>query len=150
MIDKKVDIEGMHCAACSTRIERVVTGLEGVEKAEVNLATESMNICWNEHQIEFADIEQCVKELGFYLVQGPDESTLELQYTISGMHCAACSTRIEKVVSGLEGIDRVEVNLVSESAQITMDSQRCSNRKIRKAITDLGFEVTSIDESSNS
>lgn len=35
----RFDIGGMHCAACSSRIERVVGKLDGVEKVTVNLAT---------------------------------------------------------------------------------------------------------------
>ena len=36
------DIGGMHCAACSARIERVVGAMEGVDAAAVNLADASL------------------------------------------------------------------------------------------------------------
>jgi Cu+-exporting ATPase len=46
------------------------------------------------------------------------EETVELM--ISGMTCAACSTRLEKVLGKLPGVKRAEVNLAAESASVTM------------------------------
>ena len=37
MKEIKLKIEGMHCAGCSTRLERVLNNLEGVEEAKVSL-----------------------------------------------------------------------------------------------------------------
>ena len=36
-------VGGMHCAACSSRIEKVVGAMDGVDKIAVNLATETMD-----------------------------------------------------------------------------------------------------------
>ncbi|MDR1126155.1 MAG: heavy metal translocating P-type ATPase, partial [Deltaproteobacteria bacterium] len=44
----------------------------------------------------------------------------KLEFRISGMHCAACSSRIERVLSRLPGVARVEVSLASETAHITL------------------------------
>ena len=41
---KEFDITGMTCAACSSRIERVVRKVEGVREASVNLAAERMAV----------------------------------------------------------------------------------------------------------
>ena len=43
-----VDIRGMHCAACSSRIEKVVGGMEGVANASVNLAAETLDVKWGQ------------------------------------------------------------------------------------------------------
>jgi len=48
MKELKLSVNGMHCAACSSRIEKVVGGMEGVEKASVNLATETMELHWDD------------------------------------------------------------------------------------------------------
>ena len=37
MKEINLKIEGMHCAGCSTRLEKVLNNLEGVEKAQVSL-----------------------------------------------------------------------------------------------------------------
>ena len=41
---QKYDITGMSCAACSARVEKAVSGLEGIQTCEVNLLTNSMTV----------------------------------------------------------------------------------------------------------
>ncbi len=60
---------------------------------------------------------------------------------IGGMHCAACSTRIEKVVGNLDGVLACSVNLATERAKIIYDSQAVSLNSIDEAIHDLGFQA---------
>lgn len=40
------------------------------------------------------------------------------KYNITGMHCAVCQGRIEKVVSELDGVDNVSVSLLTNSMQV--------------------------------
>ena len=44
------DIGGMHCAACSSAIERVTRKLPGVQTSEVNLPMNRLTICYDENQ----------------------------------------------------------------------------------------------------
>lgn len=41
------------------------------------------------------------------------------KYKVTGMHCAACQARVEKVVSGVEGVESVAVNLLTNSMAVT-------------------------------
>ncbi len=61
----EANIKGMHCAACSTRIERVVGKLEGVTHCSVNLATEKAKIAYDPVTTTIAAIEAAVAGLGF-------------------------------------------------------------------------------------
>ncbi len=47
--EKNFSVAGMHCAACSSRIERVIGSQPGVERASVNLAAETM-VCRFENE----------------------------------------------------------------------------------------------------
>lgn len=58
-------IGGMHCAACSARIERVVGNLEGVRSCAVNLATERARIEYDSERLEEGDLIQTIENLGF-------------------------------------------------------------------------------------
>jgi len=130
----------MHCAACSSRIEKVLQSLDGVESVAVNLATESMELVWNADVISLVAIAGRVKDLGFELVQEEVGEELTLELAISGMHCAACSTRIEKVVSAMDGVITVRINLLTETGLVTYRQGLVSQRQIRAAIAGLGFE----------
>jgi len=131
------EVRGMHCAACSSRIERVLAAMDGVDEAVVNLAQESLRLRWNPGLTTLDQIGGRVRELGFELVFPSGKKTLELE--IEGMHCASCSTRIEKVVGGLDGVLSATVNLPAERATIVFDPKRASQRQIREAIEGLGF-----------
>lgn len=58
---------------------------------------------------------------------------------ISGMSCSACSSRIEKVVGRMEGVQEIAVNLLTNKAQVTYDESRLDAPAIIARIERLGF-----------
>ncbi|MFK9092976.1 heavy metal translocating P-type ATPase [Bacillus salipaludis] len=60
----KLDITGMTCAACSTRIEKVLNKMDGVE-ANVNLAMESAAISYDNEFVSSSDIVMKIEKLGY-------------------------------------------------------------------------------------
>ncbi|MHB8791513.1 MAG: heavy metal translocating P-type ATPase [Desulfobulbaceae bacterium] len=144
---RQFPIQGMHCAACSARIEKVVRAMAGVDAASVNLATETMDLAWNPELVQPEEIADRVSELGFTMVAAAERSELALEMAISGMSCASCSSRIEKVVGGLDGVLRAEVNLAAETGTFVIDAGRTSRRAIREAIARLGFTATPLTAS---
>ncbi len=58
-------ITGMHCAACSSGVQRVVSRLDGVENCEVNLMTEKMSVVYDESKVSFSDFERVITKAGF-------------------------------------------------------------------------------------
>lgn len=59
------NISGMHCAACSSRIERVVNNLDGVVQCSVNLATHKGKIEYDEAIVSVEEIQESIGNLGF-------------------------------------------------------------------------------------
>ena len=59
------DITGMHCSACSSRIEKVVGKQKGVEQISVNLLKNNMYVTFDEATISVEDIIAKVQKLGF-------------------------------------------------------------------------------------
>ena len=131
-------VSGMHCAACSARIERVVAAMPGVDAIAVNLADASMQVRFDPDAISLDAIRARVADLGFSLGSPPPEhATVEL--AITGMHCAACSSRIERVTRKLPGMLTADVNLAGETGSFTFDPAVLSKRQLRQAIANLGF-----------
>lgn len=136
---RQVGIQGMHCASCSARIERVIGSMDGVELAEVNLATESMRLKYDGDIVDQDAIATRLKELGFELVRREKSDSARLELNISGMHCASCSSRIERVLGEMEGVSSAEVNLASETGVFQFNPKISSPRTIKKKIESLGF-----------
>ena len=42
-----------------------------------------------------------------------------MHFNVTGMSCAACQARVEKVVSGLDGVENVAVNLLKNTMEVT-------------------------------
>ncbi len=62
---KQFSIQGMTCAACASAIERLVRRLEGILRAEVNLASETLSVEFDSSRLRTADITQAVKSAGY-------------------------------------------------------------------------------------
>jgi len=72
-----------------------------------------------------------------------EKSACPLRFDISGMHCAACSSRIERVVGRMEGVERISVNLAAASAEVWpeqgVDAQL--QQRIMDKVSTLGFSA---------
>lgn len=70
------------------------------------------------------------------------------KFTITGMSCSACSTRVEKAVNKLDGIDKASVNLLTNSMQADYDESVVSQQDIIKAVVDAGYGASPADTGS--
>lgn len=58
---------------------------------------------------------------------------------ITGMSCSACSSRIEKVVNRMQGVEQMSVNLLKNNAHVTFDESVVDEKEIITRIEKLGF-----------
>lgn len=63
------------------------------------------------------------------------------RYDIKGMGCAACSARIEKCVGAMEGVRKVEVNLLANNMVVNFDESLCTSQDIMDTVSDAGYEA---------
>lgn len=66
---------------------------------------------------------------------------------ITGMTCAACSARVEKVVGRLEGVHSASVNLATERMTVSYDQEQTSLEKIGEAVRKAGYDYEFIKKS---
>lgn len=77
MKEIQVGIGGMTCASCSSAVERTLNKLEGVDKAQVNLATETATIAFDESHLDLDVIKKAVQRIGYSVVETVDQKTKE-------------------------------------------------------------------------
>lgn len=131
--EASIQITGMTCAACATRIEKGLNKMEGVEQATVNLALEKSSIKYDPSKISEADFEKKIKALGYGVVKQKAE------FEITGMTCAACATRIEKGLKKMEGVAIANVNLALEKATIEFNPSEVTISDIITKVEKLGY-----------
>lgn len=124
----------MTCAACSSRIEKVLNKMDGVN-ANVNLAMENATITLDDGQISEGDVIARIEKLGYGV------RTEKIELDIFGMTCAACSARIEKVLNKMDGIHSATVNLAAETASVEVTKGLVTVEDITARIKRLGFDA---------
>ena len=65
MKEVKLNIEGMHCTGCSTRLEKVLNNVDGVESAKVSLEEKKADIKYDETQVNEEELKEAVEDAGF-------------------------------------------------------------------------------------
>ncbi|MCW2482024.1 cation transporter, partial [Candidatus Symbiopectobacterium sp. NZEC135] len=65
---------------------------------------------------------------------------LSLHLPISGMSCAACAVRLERVLNRLPGVE-ANVNFASERARVRLQGESSSVQDVVAAIHKVGFDV---------
>ena len=65
MKEIKLNITGMHCEGCSTRLQKVLNNQDGVEDATVSLEDKEAVIKFDESQISVNDLKEAVEDAGF-------------------------------------------------------------------------------------
>lgn len=68
-------IEGMTCAACSARVEKVLNKLDGVQKANVNLALNKAYIEFNKEEVSVDDLIKAVEKAGYKAKSEAEKNT---------------------------------------------------------------------------
>jgi Cu+-exporting ATPase len=135
----EIKISGMGCASCAIKIEKSLENMEGVEGVQVNLATEKASVEYDPQNVELNKLEKTVENAGYVVVK--DKAVLK----IGGMTCAMCVKAIEDVLSKLDGISEVTVNLGAEKAYVTYNSDQVSIEDMKNSIEDLGYQFLGLE-----
>ena len=145
MTTKSLKIEGMTCAACAKAVERISKKLDGVIEANVNFATEKLNINYDETKISIPDIQLAIEKGGYKALIESSSKTLKIE----GMTCAACAKSVERVTKKLDGVIESNVNYATEKLNISYEPSKVRVSDIKKAVEKAGYkaleEETTVD-----
>ncbi|MBC8742485.1 copper-translocating P-type ATPase [Paraburkholderia sp. UCT31] len=153
----ELDIGGMTCASCASRVEKALTKLPGVARASVNLATERARV-ESDATLGPQQLADAVRKAGYEAtpvanaeLAAPSATqtatptatpgTIELE--IGGMTCAACALRVEKALAKVPGVARASVNLATETATVhPQGTASADSGALIAAVRKAGYEAT--------
>ncbi len=130
-IHLQLPLSGMSCANCAGRIAASLNKLDGVS-ATVNFALEQA-------AIELASPDRLSVVLESIRSQGYDYCSETFLFQITGMTCAGCSARLNKMLAALPGIISADVNFSIEQARIVLVPGMQTPAALREQIEALGF-----------
>ncbi|OCB95147.1 Cu(+) exporting ATPase [Bacillus amyloliquefaciens] len=130
-----IQVGGMTCAACASRIEKGLKRMDGVNEASVNLALETSNISYQPDKIEASAIKDKIEKLGYHVV------TEKADFQIEGMTCAACANRIEKRLNKIEGVESAPVNFALETVTVEYNPKEVTPKELKETVAKLGYRL---------
>lgn len=154
-----VAVEGMTCGACTSAVERGFAGVSGIKHFSISLLSERAVI---EHDLTLLSAEKIVETIedcGFGAsvvetkamrpeggsgrgVQKATAAHVTTTVAIEGMTCGACTSAVDGLFKGADGVLRFNISLLAERAVITHDPAKLSTDKIVEKIEDGGFGAT--------
>ncbi|WP_281262225.1 heavy metal translocating P-type ATPase [Acuticoccus kandeliae] len=128
-------IEGMTCASCVGRVERALSKLPGVDAVAINLATERAHIVGD---VDPAILKEAVEQSGF------DVAEDTTRFSVEGMTCASCVSRVEKALAAVPGVIGASVNLATERAEVRHIAGAVPAATLIAAIDRAGYDARTI------
>ncbi|MEW6522075.1 MAG: heavy metal translocating P-type ATPase [Bacillota bacterium] len=132
-----LEITGMTCAACASRVERALKAQPGVHRCSVNLATGRAQVEYDPAEVAQEDLVTAVEQSG-YRVSEPQE---QVSLRIGGMTCAACARRVETALADVPGVRSATVNLATGRASVVYQPRLSGRRALGDAVRKTGYEV---------
>ena len=125
-------VDGMTCASCTARIERMLGREDGVTGVRANLMTGTVSV---DGAAEPARLAAKLASAGFTAAE--DVTRL----AVGGMTCATCVGRVERVLLKVPGVTSASVNLASESATVRHYAVAGLPERLAEAVRGAGYEA---------
>ncbi len=135
----ELKISGMTCATCSSTIEKSLSNLPGVLKAQVSLGNELASVEYDPARVDLNALEKAVTDAGYGTV---NEKVILL---IGRMTCATCEKNVTETLQHLDGIMQVSVNLATEKAMVTYNPRMVNLADMKKAVEKAGYQYLGVE-----
>ncbi|MCJ2122926.1 heavy metal translocating P-type ATPase [Methylobacterium sp. J-077] len=132
-------VEGMSCASCVGRVERVLKALPGARDVAVNLATNRASLVLG-GVASPADAASALADAGY-----PVPET-ESRIAVAGMSCASCVGRVERALAAVPGVSGASVNLVTGQATIRHAEGLVPIADLVAAVEAAGYEARPVED----
>ena len=131
-------IEGMACASCISHVTRALEEVPGVNRVNVNLATEKATIEAKSRALKLDDLLDAVEDAGYSV------SAERVTLGIGGMTCTACVGHIERALGDVAGVTTASVNLATERATVEYVPGAVGATDMRLAVEGAGYSVSAV------
>jgi Cu+-exporting ATPase len=136
----RLQLGGLHCAACAANVERALRRVEGVGEANVNLAAETASVLFDPHRTGVEALIAAVEGAGYEAAM-PEPELARVRLSIEGMHCAGCVGNVERALRRVEGVREANVSLAGESADVSYDPAVTKVSDLLAAVEAAGYQA---------
>eukprot|EP00532_Pseudo-nitzschia_australis_P012406 CAMPEP_0168214620 /NCGR_PEP_ID=MMETSP0140_2-20121125/5449_1 /TAXON_ID=44445 /ORGANISM="Pseudo-nitzschia australis, Strain 10249 10 AB" /LENGTH=1011 /DNA_ID=CAMNT_0008141597 /DNA_START=201 /DNA_END=3236 /DNA_ORIENTATION=- len=162
-----IGVGGMTCSMCSSAIHRGLTGMKGIKSVTVSLATNIAHVEYIESETLTAEIvAEEIEDIGYDVTDiikkvKPKRIRVlkRVEYAVGGMTCSMCSSAVTKALTGMAGVESVDVSLSTNTARINYyDDDQVENdtnevldypNDFKEMIEDIGYDVNDVVDDFN-
>ncbi|OVA14066.1 Cation-transporting P-type ATPase [Macleaya cordata] len=138
-------VTGMTCSACAGSVEKAIKRLPGIKEAVVDVLNNRTQVLFYPNFVNEEAIRETIEDVGFeatLIEEEVTERTLQIcRIRIKGMTCTSCSRTVETALQGLRGVQKAQVALATEEAEIQYEPKIVTHNQLMKAVEETGFEA---------
>ncbi len=143
----QVPVYGMSCAHCEDRLCQAVKKIDGVLDAQADHMTNCLTVRYAKKP-DMAVVRSVIEQTGYSCdtkasKEKMEDKTMEKRIGIEGMMCTHCEAAVRKALESLSGVEKAEVSKDRKEAVVVLNKE-VDDTKLKKAIEDAGYTVTSI------
>ncbi|MCD7460877.1 putative copper-transporting ATPase hma5 [Datura stramonium] len=138
-------VNGMSCSACAGSVEKAIKRLPGIKEAVVDVLNDKAQVIFYPSFVNEETICETIEDVGFQamlITEETNEKTSQVcRIHIKGMTCTSCSTTVESALQLIPGVQKAQVALATEEAEIHYDPRITTYNQLLETIEDTGFEA---------
>jgi Cu+-exporting ATPase len=140
----QLDIQGMSCANCSQTITQAVEGVDGVNEATINFATDEGSVEYDPADTSLAEIYEAIDDTGYSALR------TSTSIGITDMTCTNCAATNESALTEVPGVISAEVNYATNEATVEYNPAEVTREQLYDAIEDAGYSPVRNDDGDES
>ena len=128
-------VDGLACSACEKKLTKVLGQIDGVSAPEACAKSKVAKVSYDPKKVKDKQLVTAIEKAGYQV----KSETIEVK--VDGMSCSACSTKVGKALTSVEGVKEQKVCHVAKQAVVTFDPKKVSRDKVIAAIDSTGFKT---------
>src|SRR5690606_12232773 len=123
-MEHKYQIQGMTCTGCMRTVKKALSEVPGVSNVDVDFEASTAVIQMEKH-IPLTTFEETLQErkAKYHIHPYKNDETVTRTFPVNGMTCNGCKSHVETVLSKVDGVTNVSVDLEKAEATIDMTSE---------------------------
>ncbi|CAN6579158.1 unnamed protein product [Malus baccata var. baccata] len=139
-------VVGITSSACAGSIEKAVKRLPGIRETAVEVSNNSVHVLYYPSLVTEEKICETIEDAGFEAKLIKEETIngklrQACRISINGMTCTSCSSTVESALQAVHGVQRAQVALATEEAEVHYDPKVVSYSQLLEIVENTGFEA---------
>lgn len=106
---------------CALSMEKTLAKTKGIQNVKTSFFSSKLVVTYDSQLISDENIISKIKKLGYGVKKDYTVGLETSKFAILELHCADCGTKIEKAISGLEGVKKATINFMTSTLTVHHD-----------------------------